>query len=141
MNNWLNQYKIFVLEDNEIRIDFFKKICAACTLVIATNAEEAIKLLKQNEYDIILLDHDLGGEIYVNSNEQNTGFQVVKYMILNKLQQNSYIIIHSMNYIGAKLMLQNLLTNGYEAEIIPFSFILEMHKKNNPNFNDEYPTN
>jgi len=109
--------KIFILEDSEARIESFKKTYAGCDLTIATMAQEAIDILSQGlDYDLISLDHDLGGEIYCRSELENSGYRVAKFLSDKKV--NGAVVIHSWNSIGAGRML-DLLPN---ANYVPFGF-------------------
>ena len=63
----------------------------------------------------MLLDHDLGGQIWVDSNKENTGYQFVKMLVENQLQKNALYYIHSMNPIGSNKVLNMLLDNGFSA--------------------------
>ena len=108
--------KIFILEDSVERINIFKKYLIIHELIIVSEALEAIKLLEKNcEYDYIFLDHDLGGKIFVDSEEENTGMTVAKFLRGKDTKGN--IIIHSFNTIGAK----NMLAYLPDAHYIPFS--------------------
>jgi CheY-like chemotaxis protein len=100
--------KILVLEDNEERIKWFKrKLEPFCDLTMFSNAELAIEKIKEEKFDVIFLDHDLGGKVYVDSNEPNTGYQVAK-IIPNTINKDSYIIIHSLNPVGIQNMMNEL---------------------------------
>lgn len=108
--------RIFILEDNQERIEAFKKYLNSHELTIVSEALEAIKLLEKDlNYDFIFLDHDLGGQIFVNVAEENTGSTVARYLTDKEIKGN--IIIHSFNPIGAKNML-NYLPNAY---YVPFN--------------------
>lgn len=99
--------KILILEDDPNRVVLFKKHLCAYTVYYTDTVDGAVELLKEHEdFDIYFLDHDLGGEVYVDSMEKNTGFQFAK--ILSKRKTRSPIIIHSMNPIGAENMAQEL---------------------------------
>ena len=80
----------------------------------AQTAQEAIKFLSSNEYDIIYLDHDLGGKIMVESGEE-TGYEVAKW-INDNMENLPPIVIHSLNPVGVQNMLNVLPT----AKAIPF---------------------
>jgi len=71
----------------------------------------------------MFLDHDLGGRIWTDSGEENTGYQFVKWIIEENKQKNTLIYIHSMNPIGANKMLNLLLDNKYDGIWIPFNLI------------------
>jgi hypothetical protein len=71
----------------------------------------------------MFLDHDLGGRIWTDSNEENTGYQFVKLLTENQKQKDALIYIHSMNPIGANKMLNYLKDNNYDGIWIPFHLI------------------
>jgi CheY-like chemotaxis protein len=121
----MNVTKVLILEDDKERHRQFKQrmleIGASYDLV--ENADEAINLLKTKKYDIIFLDHDLGGEVYVSENNKNTGSEVARY--LNKNMVESIVIIHSLNPIGSEYM-QSLIPNSL---IVPFVWGNEIFHK------------
>jgi len=98
---------ILVVEDNPSRIEKFKRALIGSIVDYVDNAHEGIIFVKEKTYDLIFLDHDLGGRAYVLSNDPNTGFQVAK-AIKNTPNESAYIVIHSANIIGAKNIQQEL---------------------------------
>jgi len=116
------QTRIFILEDSEDRIAVFESLYGeVAELVIARNADEGISMLNGGEFDLVFLDHDLGGEVYVDSSEHNTGFTVAKNLL--KRDQHPIVIIHSWNYHGARNMERALVEGGYRANVsyLPFN--------------------
>lgn len=110
--------KIFILEDNELRIKTFKAVFASHNITFSSNVEEAKKLYKEKgEFDLIMLDHDLDGRVYVPSEEPNTGYQFAKFLRDEKTK--SVIIVHSMNKKGASNILKELPT----AHAVPFPYL------------------
>jgi hypothetical protein len=112
--------KILILEDNPTRQEKFKTLFKNQDYLIVDNILDAMRACKCNDFKVMLLDHDLGNQIWVDSNEANTGYSFVKWLIGNQLQKDSLIYIHSMNPIGANLMLNLLLDNGYGGIWIPY---------------------
>lgn len=113
--------KIFVLEDSKSRIDAFKKKFKNDDIYFFDEVKEAIEGFELlGPFDIILLDHDLDGKIFVNSHSDNTGYQFAKY--LSEKELNSQIIIHSMNPAGAKNM-KSLLP---QADVVPFPMLVKI---------------
>jgi DNA-binding response OmpR family regulator len=111
--------KTLILEDNENRINWFQQRFTDITMVdFARTAEEGIKLVQENIYSLIFLDHDLGDRIFVDSNDPNTGYQVAK-AIVETDNKGAQIIIHSMNPGGANAI-KSLLPN---ATYVPFCFL------------------
>ena len=92
--------RILVVEDNPERIKKFKRALIGNNVDYTDNAFEGRTLVKRNQYDVIFLDHDLGGESYVPSDHYNTGYQVAKE-IQQSQNKSAQIIIHSCNSTGA----------------------------------------
>lgn len=108
---------IFILEDNNERIEIFKKyiykLFPHCNLEISEDAKGAeVNLIKFSYWDYIFLDHDLGGEIFVDSYKDNTGFQVAKFIKENNIQVGN-IIVHSYNFEGVKKIMSILPDVSY----------------------------
>jgi CheY-like chemotaxis protein len=116
--------KIFILEDNKERIKWFKEVFSSeSNLFFADNVEEAKKILLENsEFDILFLDHDLDQKIFVNSNEQNTGYQLARFLVENKISFMS-IIIHSMNIFGSCRMFDVLKKISENVRRVPFPIL------------------
>ncbi len=107
-----------ILEDNPARFPFLiNKMSMICypyidLLIIATTAEEAMNELKRHRlWNVIMLDHDLDGRTYVDSDERNTGYQVAKFIRENKIEFG-LCIIHSLNQNGSKRILNLLKDYG-----------------------------
>lgn len=125
--------KIFILEDDMERIKLFWEYGKAHDLTVVTSVSEAIKHWKP-PYDLVLLDHDLGGEHYVDSEKENTGYQFVKY--LTSIEYGTYeppkFIVHSFNYQGALNMTIELRTAGFDAVMQSFGPNLLNYIKEQP---------
>ena len=65
---------ILVVEDDYRRIKWFKdNLEKSCYLDVFEHANQGIKAVKEKKYDLIFLDHDLGGRVFVPSEDANTG--------------------------------------------------------------------
>jgi hypothetical protein len=115
--------KILILEDSIERIELFKQLFKNQEVFIFNNSLDAHHACMCNEFSIMFLDHDLDNKIWVDSQEENTGYQFVKWLVNNKLQQNALIYIHSMNPCGANNMLNYLVNNGYDGIWIPYRLL------------------
>jgi CheY-like chemotaxis protein len=100
--------KILILEDSYERIILFKKYFGRKhTLYFYDQVEDAKKALETlGPFEVIFLDHDLDGRIYVDSEELNTGYQLAKYLAEKDTEADIYI--HTMNSIGAAKMQEKL---------------------------------
>lgn len=102
--------KILILEDDKNRIVTFRDKLSRHTLVFVKTAADAIALIQGEAeagaaFDVIFLDHDLGGQTFVSTADENTGSEVVRWMITySGVLQHPYVIIHSMNFPAAIAM-------------------------------------
>lgn len=107
-----------ILEDDKNRISLFREHfdIVGNLVTICTNVEEAKNALSSRSYDIIYLDHDLDGRVYVPSFLPNTGYALAKWIADNNIKCRE-IIIHSFNPAGAEAMKKVLP----QAKRIPFN--------------------
>ncbi len=118
--------RVLIVEDDETRCDWFRRRLAACDLDVTCDVGEACELLADNEYDLILLDHDLREEHYFSNepDDERTGYAVAAWLAAHPdAQPVAQIVIHSLNYEGARRMLEILLAAGFSAEHIPFPYL------------------
>lgn len=110
--------KIFVLDDMQARHDAYKKKFPCAEITSIYDAIGAIAHLTEHlhTYDLICLDHDLGGKVFVDIEDENTGSTVAKFLADKEIKCR--IIIHSLNIWGVKNMLQYLP----QAEYNPFFY-------------------
>jgi DNA-binding response OmpR family regulator len=109
--------KILFLDDNIYRLIYAKKKWANHDLILAETSQEAINALRNNKFDFVSLDHDLGGEVYVESGE-NTGYEVAQF-IAKMETPPPIVVVHSWNSAGARKMVQEL-ENVTEVDYQPF---------------------
>ncbi len=109
--------RVLILEDSPERIKTFQKKLWKHDLYFFDNVDDTIKALEyMDAFDVLFLDHDLGGQVFVDSDEPNTGYQLAKYIKEKQLKFNQ-VVIHSMNPVGAQRM-KDMLP---EATIAPFT--------------------
>ena len=115
--------KIFILEDDKNRIEWFMDEFNGNNITWIDNAYEAKPIILFEKFDIIFLDHDLGGKIYQDSKEENCGFQIAK-IINDGVNLTTPIIIHSLNYPAAQNMKNEIKINHKaQTETIPFNVL------------------
>ena len=112
---------IFVLEDMIARIPIFQRVAKELNMelchVETVSAGKAI-FLKINP-EVVFLDHDLGGQTFVDSEEEETGVQMARWIRENdKDFRERNFIVHSANPGGAENIKNEL--EGY-AYVIPVS--------------------
>jgi len=114
---------ILFLDDSEDRCKRFRSWCPSS--IIVNTADDCIWQLKHNEYDIVFLDHDLGGKIYVNSRDKDCGMEVVRWLAKRNINLNT-IIVHSLNSSAATLMTEKLRKANYNVSYVPFTILFNM---------------
>lgn len=111
--------KVFVLEDSTARIETFKKKLKGHDVYYFDNVKQAIQAIELlGPFDYYFIDHDLDNKVYVDSEEENTGYQLAKYMAENGVPYET-AIVHSMNSVGAE-NIKNVLK---DAVIVPFPML------------------
>jgi CheY-like chemotaxis protein len=94
---------ILILDDDLCRHEFFNMALIGHIVKSTTTAAETIEELKSNNFDVVFLDHDLGGQQMVESGD-NTGYEVAKWLSEHPNRIPNQVIIHSFNPAGAKNM-------------------------------------
>ena len=123
--------RVFLLEDDKRRHEWFKKRFRSDFIDIADNVPRALELLSTNAYDAIFLDHDLHPEHYSSSStdDERTGYAIASWLAANPaLQRASTILVHTRNADGAMRMVEELRRAGRCAEFVPFPMLEERIK-------------
>ncbi|MBS1913157.1 MAG: response regulator [Bacteroidetes bacterium] len=112
---------ILFLDDDERRTSEIRSrlIGEALTLITVETALECIERLGERDYDLVMLDHDLGGEIFVDSSREDTGMEVVRWLRENRGAHGAFIV-HTMNPVAAAGMYFDLTAQGYTVLQTPF---------------------
>jgi hypothetical protein len=124
--------RIFLLEDDERRCEWFAKRFKGDQLDVACDVARAKELLQTRTYDSIFLDHDLMPEHYGSStsDDERTGYAIASFLASRpELQRSSTILVHSYNSEGAIRMIEELRGGGRHAEYIPFHLLEERIRK------------
>jgi hypothetical protein len=102
--------RVLILEDAQYRIDQFRKNLDGLSIWITEDVWELQNQLYSIPTDVLFLDHDLGGEVYVDVEREDSGSGVARW--LNKMPGliPPLVIIHSKNQIGRLYMKQLLPT-------------------------------
>ena len=123
--------RVFLLEDDERRCDWFAKRFKGDELDVACDVSHAKELLQTRTYDSIFLDHDLMPEHYGSdtADDEHTGYAIASFLAARPdLQRAATIMVHSFNAEGAMRMVEELRRAGRQAEYIPFHFLEERIK-------------
>jgi CheY-like chemotaxis protein len=117
----------FVLEDNPDRVEEFKKNWSKyANFTFSKSYYEALEKFDfTKRYDILLLDHDLGGRVMISSNDENSGGNFVNY-IKDYQYKDIDVIIHSHNPLGSNTMKNRLDKAGFShVKLIPFGTLMK----------------
>ena len=107
---------VLFLDDSEARQKSFRSEVPSATIV--ATAEETIEALSE-PWDLVFLDHDLGDEVFVDSDREDCGMEVVRWIVEHK-PSISKIFCHSLNRDARIRMGMALDAAGYDVEVIPF---------------------
>jgi CheY-like chemotaxis protein len=119
--------RVLFLDDMDARLRWATKNLGD-NLTLVVTAEDAIYELRQtDEFDVVYLDHDLGGETYVDPRRPDTGSGVVRWIVANKPKIGE-VVVHSLNTPAANYMVQDLREAGYAASYIPFTTLYAAHQ-------------
>ena len=117
--------RVMILEDDHNRINQFKSILELQIQDVSYHltAESFIEQLDQEtRVDLMLLDHDLGERVYVDTNDPNTGSEVVRHILTNRDDEKfktTKIIVHSFNNVAAKYMVDVLARVKFDVLYVP----------------------
>ncbi|HMF57357.1 MAG TPA: cyclic-phosphate processing receiver domain-containing protein [Pyrinomonadaceae bacterium] len=126
-----NPIRVFLLEDDRRRHDWFAERFAGDLLDITDNIARARELLAAKQYDALFLDHDLLPEHYHSetTDDENTGYALATWLAARpELQRASTIMVHTRNADGAIRMVEELRRAGRNAEYVPFPLLAQKIK-------------
>lgn len=105
------------LDDCPNRCKSFRSNFPFATIV--NDADSCIEQLKSQAWDQVFLDHDLGGTTYQDTNEKNSGSEVVRWIVENKPVVGLFVC-HSLNGPARQNMFHSLKGAGFRVCEIPF---------------------
>jgi hypothetical protein len=111
--------RILFLDDDDLRAEAF--LGDHPQAVWVQTAAECIARLEE-PWDEVHLDHDLGGEQFVDAERDDCGMAVVRWIVVGPkthLKQTQFFI-HSHNMQAATVMGFQMSMSGYKVEIRPF---------------------
>lgn len=122
--------RILVVEDDNERINWFKRQALGMPIDIVTTAAEGLALLEQYDYTQIFLDHDLADHHYraydghtcTGEFDEETGFSVARFLGANpQKSEGAEIFVHSLNEPAARRMVRELHQGRRNYHRIPFN--------------------
>ncbi|KKN70880.1 hypothetical protein LCGC14_0426660 [marine sediment metagenome] len=92
---------IFILEDNKYRMVKFRRELIGHKIDHAETVEQGTSLVVANKYDLLFLDHDLGGEEMVDSSKGSTGYKLAEFIASFTPNKETPCVVHSCNPAGS----------------------------------------
>ncbi len=136
MESTRSSTRILFLDDDPERAEAF--LGRHPDAVWVQTAGECIARLTEC-WDEVHLDHDLGGEIFVDSSRDDCGMEVVRWLCArpNEPPPETWFFVHSHNAEAAVVMVQCLRRHGYHAVYRPFGIdALEWFSEEPDEFDD-----
>jgi CheY-like chemotaxis protein len=108
--------RVLFLDDDRRRAAHFLAMVEGLDLdlTIVETADECIVRLGERAFDVVFLDHDLGGEIYCDSSRQDCGMEVVRWLGHNRASHGRFVV-HTHNEIAGATMFIGLRGLGYDV--------------------------
>jgi hypothetical protein len=133
----LNQpRRILFLDDDPKRAEIF--LAENPEAVWVQTAEECIAQLEA-AWDEVHLDHDLGGEQFVDLSRDDCGMAVVRWLCLQPHPhlEPTQFLVHSHNAVAAGMMVMQIRLAGYRVESRPFGIGTTLLAPDDPFWNQQ----
>lgn len=117
--------KILILDDMKIRHEHIvSKLEGKHMIFDAYTVDEAIDFLDEfSPFDMVFLDHDLGGKVFFASDEKS-GYAVAKHIAnMEDSIKPKEVIVHSLNPVGAKRMTDVMRDASIKATQMPVTML------------------
>jgi hypothetical protein len=113
-----NRRRLFLDDDPERAAVFLRRHPEAIWVQTVTECVE--KLLEH--WDEIHLDHDLGGEAYVDIDREDCGMEIVRWLAREPRRhlRRARFTVHSHNQMAACVMVMQIRAMGFRVEAQPF---------------------
>lgn len=107
--------KVFILEDDPTRVQYLKERLKGHDLTVIDTCADVGRFTPP--YDLILLDHDLGGRQMTEHEDDGAHFVD---LVRDRMNRGATIILHSYNPEGAQRQAQRLRDVGLMGYVAPF---------------------
>lgn len=117
--------RILFLDDDPARAAQFARSHAEAVWV--RTAGQCLRCLDAERWDEVHLDHDLGGERFVDHDRDDSGMAVVRWLCRAPRPhlKGTRFVIHTQNPIAAGVMVFHLEVMGFEVRLCPFGSVPE----------------
>lgn len=120
--------RVLFLDDNYDRIKAFRRRYEhEFDITVVMTAQECIHELQKSHFEVVFLDHDLGGEEWVDSTREDTGMGVVRWIEEHRPEVGEFIV-HSHNPPAANNMKVALDRARYQVRAIPFRLLVQSYR-------------
>jgi hypothetical protein len=110
---------LFLDDDGDRHLAFSARVPHAQRVY---DAYACIACLKEQAWEECHLDHDLTGEAYCDSDREDCGMEVVRWICCNKPDVRTFVV-HTHNEIAGPQMVAALEAAGYRVVRAPFSLV------------------
>ncbi len=126
--------RILFLDDDPARAEIF--LAEHPSAVWVETASECIARL-EGDWDEVHLDHDLGGEHFVDLSREDCGMEVVRWLCLESHPhlKHTQFLIHSHNPMAAGMMAMQIRVAGFQVEHRPFGAASSLPASDDPFWN------
>jgi len=100
----LEHWRVFVLDDTEERLRWFRqRLASPIAYREAKTSEKALEILSAESFDLVFLDHDLSWEdAGFPERQHGNGKEIARYLARTKFAGR--VVIHSKNEDGVAAM-------------------------------------
>jgi len=126
--------RILFLDDDPARAEIF--LAENPEAVWVETASECIARLEE-PWDEVHLDHDLGGERFVDLSREDCGMEVVRWLCLEPHPHllRTQFLVHSHNPVAAGMMAMQIRVSGFQVESRPFGVATNLPHPEDPFWN------
>jgi hypothetical protein len=126
--------RILFLDDDPERAAIF--LAANPEAVWVETARACIDCLAE-EWEEVHLDHDLGGERFVDLSRDDCGMEVVRWLCLEPHPhlQRTRFLVHTHNPVAAEMMAMQMHVAGFQVETRPFGVTTSLAPPEDPLWN------
>lgn len=93
--------RVFILEDDSRRVGRFRRELIGNRVDHAETLAAGREMVRENEYDLIFLDHDLGGKEMVDPADEDTGYHLALFIAADEKNKRTPCVVHSCNPAGS----------------------------------------
>lgn len=105
--------KVLIAEDDDDRMPVFDAVFANDDVTRACNVAAAIGWISTDEFDLVMLDHDLEDPLWVDgARAERTGQDVAHVICLLRPEFRPFVFIHSWNHEGGPEAIAKILYEG-----------------------------